>query len=100
MMMLRFGAVLVAMLLAAGPAAAFQPLTQSGGGASAASDQQLSFRNGVVYDDDMVPGAATDQTYLGPDDGEESSGTYATSPGARQNSPQLIGPDGRIRATR
>lgn len=68
------------------------------GGASAQSafgDTSLSYYGGVVYDDDLVPGRGPNQTFLL---GEQ------TEPGVRpsgrpipQNSPNLIGPDGRVR---
>ena len=74
--------------------AEFRPLTPSGG--SGSSDQSLSFRNGVVYDDDLVPGEAPNATYLGATgDQNNDGGVYAPS-GGRQNSRQLIGPDGRV----
>lgn len=84
----------------------------SGGGASAQSgfgDTALAYRDGVVYDDDLVPGRGVDQSYLvdeqgggdglGIDDGAARSapasrGAYAPER-RRLNSPNLIGPDGR-----
>lgn len=69
------------------------------GGASAQSvfgDTSLSYYNGVVYDDDLVPGRAPNQTFLL---GEQQTsfpraGVLREFP---QNSPNLIGSDGRLR---
>ena len=74
--------------------AEFRPLTPSGG--SGSSDLSLSFRNGVVYDDDLVPGEGPDATYLGATGDRNDDGAVYAPPRGRQNSRQLIGPDGRV----
>jgi len=61
---------------------------------SAFGDTQLSYFNGVVYDDDLVPGRPPNQSFLA---GEQV--TPGTAPGVRvipRNSRNLIGADGRI----
>ena len=80
------------------------------GGAAAAQDYgdtQTTYVNGVVYDDDLVPGRAPDQSFYG---GSQSDGAgyeaaygggYGSLERSRpQNSPDLIGADGRIRSDR
>lgn len=65
-------------------------------------DIRTTYRDGMVYDDDMVPGQTPDQPYYplnGMRDRSEG-GSYvdaAPSSSAPPNSPQLIGADGRIR---
>jgi hypothetical protein len=57
-------------------------------------DTQLSYFNGVVYDDDLVPGRPPNQSFLA---GEQV--TPGTAPGVRvipRSSRNLIGADGRI----
>ena len=64
-------------------------------------DTRLSYSNGVVYDDDLVPGRPLNQGFL-VGEGRQRAGTV---PGARspraipRNSRNLIGADGRIRGT-
>lgn len=77
------------------------------------ADASLAYRDGIVYDDDLVPDARPDQPYFPPtsrDLSERRDGAtvygygYGYSDGGSAavpaNSPQLIGPDGRIRAPR
>lgn len=87
--------------VAAEPAAA-----QSGFG-----DAELSYDNGVVYDDDLVPGRSIDTPFLvegagrgtgaatsgGVSTRPESDGTAASDPRLRLRSRDLIGADGRLR---
>ena len=64
-------------------AAGFQPLT-GGGGANEFGDDRLSYRDGVVYDDDLVPGRGPDQPFLVDEQGGAgASATTATPPAAR-----------------
>ncbi|MCF3935879.1 hypothetical protein L1787_21040 [Acuticoccus sp. M5D2P5] len=57
-------------------------------------DTQLSYSNGVVYDDDLVPGRGLNQPFLV---GEEPArATRSYSSGRRQPSANLIGADGRV----
>lgn len=49
--------------LAVPAAAGFQPLT-GGGGASSFGDDRLSYSDGVIYDDDLVPGRPPGQPFL------------------------------------
>ncbi|UOM36297.1 hypothetical protein [Acuticoccus sp. I52.16.1] len=83
-------------------AAAFVAL----GGMAAADgfgDTQLSYRDGIVYDDDLVPGRGPNASYDGGDQYEPvARGTYGVTYGTlertrRDPSPDLIGPDGRLR---
>ncbi len=64
---MRFTASAIAAAVAvavAGPAAAdFSALTGDGPGNSF-GDDRLSYKNGVVYDDDLVPGRGPDQPFL------------------------------------
>lgn len=86
-------------------------LVLSGVPASAQSlygDTQLSYRGGIVYDDDLVPGSGPNQSYLddeqsggggSQDDGGGSvqglQGDGGQIAGRRVNSRNLIGSDGR-----
>ena len=88
----------------AGTAAAqssFEPLIQTNS-ANSFGDTNLSYQNGVVYDDDLAPGRGPNQSFLV---GEVPLGTTnAGSVGSvsarpiRPNSRQLIRPDGTTSA--
>lgn len=90
----------VAIAALAGPAAAqFKPLTPSDG-FNGFGDTKLAYQNGVVYDDDLVPGRTGSQNFLV---GETTSGINSTLRQdnlsgrlVRPDSPNLIGRDGRI----
>jgi hypothetical protein len=67
---------------------------------SAFGDTQLSYQNGVVYDDDLVPGRAPNASFLIEEQGgqdalllDRDSSLGATD--VRPNSENLIGADGR-----
>ncbi|WP_157961884.1 hypothetical protein [Acuticoccus kandeliae] len=84
-------AALAALTLALALAQSGTASAQSGYG-----DTQLSYSNGVVYDDDMVPGRGMNQPFLV---GEQNTVTYGgpTVYGTgRPNSANLIGSDGRV----
>ena len=89
-------AVAVALAVLGGPAAA-----QDYG------DTQTTYVNGVVYDDDLVPGQAQNRSFYGAGQTDSSSyeavygGGYGSLDRNRpQNSPDLIGADGRLRSDR
>jgi hypothetical protein len=59
-------------------------------------DTSLTYSDGVVHDDDLVPGRPPNRTFLlGEGQGKASGRTTREIP---PNSPDLIGPDGRIRS--
>ncbi|MBJ3775272.1 hypothetical protein [Acuticoccus mangrovi] len=72
-------------LFVAAPLAAAQ--AQNGFG-----DTQLAYKNGVVYDDDLVPGVGMNSPFLV----EEQAGSSSYQDYRRTDSPNLIGNDGRI----
>jgi hypothetical protein len=59
----------------------------------------LSYSGGVVYDDDLVPGRGPNQPFLvgEREAGRTSGGTVRRRGNIPRSSPNLIGPDGRIR---
>ncbi|WMS41040.1 hypothetical protein RDV64_13190 [Acuticoccus sp. MNP-M23] len=101
---LRIALALTAVAALANPAAAqFRPLTPSStGGGGDFGDTKLSYQNGVVYDDDLVPGRSGSQSFLASE--TNSAGVTAQinrdNTRARPNSPNLIGRDGRISTRR
>jgi len=88
----------------AGPAAAqLRPLT-SDNFANSYGDDRLAYQDGVVYDNDLVPGRGPNQPFLVEEQGGSGSrstaGTAYAAPADRpRNSLQLIGPDGRLTTT-
>lgn len=105
MRIIALTAALVLSVATAGPAAAqLRPLT-SGDFSNSYGDDKLSYQNGVVYDDDLVPGRGLNQPFLVDEQGGGSSRRSATGSAyvgageARRNSQQLIGPDGRLSST-
>lgn len=61
----------------AGPAAAdFKPLS-GGGSGNPFGDDRLSYQNGVVYDDDLVPGLGPNQPFYPQ---EQAAGTVPPAP--------------------
>lgn len=70
--------------------AQFRPLTQDNA-SNSFGDTSLSFQNGIVYDDDLVPGRGPNQSFLLGDQTQEGSGDTVFFP---PNSRQLIRPDG------
>ncbi|MEM8854418.1 MAG: hypothetical protein AAGD34_12020 [Pseudomonadota bacterium] len=62
-------------------------------------DTQLSYQNGVVYDDDLVPGRGLNQPFLASEQAGGARDSFVTEPRSfiRPSSPNLIGADGRIR---
>ena len=66
---------------------------------SSFGDTSLSYSGGVVYDDDLVPGRRADQSFL---TDEQATGRTSRPSGEGfdrappRNSPDLIGPDGRL----
>ncbi|GAB5374417.1 MAG: hypothetical protein AcusKO_08790 [Acuticoccus sp.] len=66
------------------------------------ADIRTTYRDGMVYDDDMVPGQTPNQPYY-PINGMRDRSAGGSEAGmapastAPPNSPQLIGADGRIR---
>ncbi len=97
MTIIRTALVVAALAAIAGPAAAFSPLTPSDSG-SGYGDTKLSYQNGVVYDDDLVPGRGANQSFqLGDNVNTRTSvQNYGTNRNIRPDSPNLIGRDGRI----
>ncbi len=75
------------------------------GGVAAAQgfgDTQTTFRNGVVYDDDLVPGRGLNSSFDAGDALQTGYGSNYSSYDAvqqerREASPDLIGADGRLR---
>jgi len=68
---------------------------------SSFGDTQLSYSNGVVYDDDLVPGRPLNQNFLVGED-RQQAGTVPAARSQRsipRNSRNLIGSDGRLRGT-
>lgn len=84
--------------LAAGTAALAVALAGPAAAQSLHGDTRLTYQDGVVYDDDLVPGRGVNQPYL--------AAEQAPAPGAGRsigaeravpsNSPNLIGSDGRV----
>ncbi|WP_146619878.1 hypothetical protein [Acuticoccus sediminis] len=76
-------------------------------GAAAAQDfgdNSTSYLDGVVYDDDITPGRGPNADFYGTGSTAptRTSDAYGTPGGTytreyRENSPDLIGPDGRLR---
>lgn len=86
--------MLIALSLAAVVAA---PALTGGAHAQSFGDTRLSYKNGVVYDDDLVPGGGYNRPFLG-GGGDTSSPTYYSSGSettVRSPSRNLIGSDGR-----
>ncbi|ORE93435.1 hypothetical protein ATO13_12196 [Stappia sp. 22II-S9-Z10] len=90
-----------------GGLAAMAALASLEAAAQSFGDTQTSYLNGVVYDDDLVPGRGPNVTYDGGDTVQDSlygatrnvyTGRYATVEryNRRQNSANLIGRDGRL----
>lgn len=78
-------------VMAAGPAAA----------QSRYGDTQLSYQNGIVYDDDLVPGGGPNSSFLIEEQSPQFSTvrsysrSFGTTANIPANSPDLIGRDGR-----
>ncbi len=78
---------------------AIAAVAMAGPSAAQSVDTQLTYQNGVVYDDDLVPGRQINQPFLLEEQiGSGVGGVYDPYFGGRptpQNSANLIGPDGR-----
>lgn len=81
--------------------AAFVLIAPLPAAAQAFGDTNLSYQNGVVYDDDLVPGRGSNQSFLSGEQGGSFGRSGSVSNSGRvipQASPNLIGSDGRANA--
>ncbi|MEM8551768.1 MAG: hypothetical protein AAGF45_05260 [Pseudomonadota bacterium] len=88
-----FAASVFLAVSAGGAAAQFRPLTQDNA-PNSFGDTNLAYQNGIVYDDDLVPGRGPNQPFLVGEQTGEFRSVERREQVIRPNSRQLIRADG------